>query len=820
MDLDGDASNGAESQCDLNVLQTFPVQIETKVTNKAVGDAYNFQWPSAGPGGFSSSVTPGSTGGVGAKWVWTTNQSVFSYTGSSCPKDICFLQTAGTNTAGSYCTDACVDDGIPLTLSKNGTAGQVVLTWSGNTGPYTIYRSPASAGLATASNQIGTTSQLTFTDQPPDGSFYYKVTGQSCNVRKSCSSNADCSLPGDGTCSTRGPFGAPGRSLYTTDVTVSAASLTSSLITFFSPPREVFRVTSSVAPGGSGVAFQETLTNVSNQPVTVQVAGYPPGCCTQEHQLNCDGTCVDYLTDPNHCGSCDTVCDENSHCSEGSCVPNCPEGQTLCGDSCVDLNSDRANCGACGNVCETIYTGRCEGPGCPVDQICVEGTCTPCTLENHTACDNTCVNVGTDPNHCGICTSVCIDRCPEGTVSAYCNGGGSCCCVQPDNSEVCVPSFDSVPSGFGLTIKNPPTPSAPEAPLCETPPSTNTIPPGGTSTDCLVAGVLAKEVPTSVTVCGDDIPDGSAHCPNGDPASQGTFMKLIPDLSKPIGNAFLTPYAVQVSEPSNDGMIEPGETAKLTVSVINAGPLPITGAQATLLSPAVDLSDDGVDNPIALTLPSASFSYGTIAGTPTSTDCVTPAQLTPAQNSVPMQVTFPANHPGDTSRPFVLHFTGTVADAPFVMDMPLALGIADKCDVSLNTRDFDGLDGLLSPMEKLTPVGDPVIFPNHSFTAGNTRPMKLKVLCNGVNLDDSAVDAPEIVGLSEATRGELDIHLLNLNADNGSNPNDPFFKFSNAVLSGSQWNYNMRTALLGTGTFTVRIRIASRKVYAAGFVLQ
>src|SRR4029077_10552697 len=67
VDLDGNAANGAESQCELNVLQTFPVMIENRVTNKSAGDAYSFSWPSAGPGGFTSSVTAGTAGGVGAK---------------------------------------------------------------------------------------------------------------------------------------------------------------------------------------------------------------------------------------------------------------------------------------------------------------------------------------------------------------------------------------------------------------------------------------------------------------------------------------------------------------------------------------------------------------------------------------------------------------------------------------------------------------------------------------------------------------------------------------------------------------------------------
>src|SRR5262245_36887013 len=61
VDLDAQTANGAESKCDLNVLSSFPVQIENVVTNKAVGDSFIFNWLSAGPGGFNSSVTPGTT---------------------------------------------------------------------------------------------------------------------------------------------------------------------------------------------------------------------------------------------------------------------------------------------------------------------------------------------------------------------------------------------------------------------------------------------------------------------------------------------------------------------------------------------------------------------------------------------------------------------------------------------------------------------------------------------------------------------------------------------------------------------------------------
>jgi hypothetical protein len=285
-----------------------------------------------------------------------------------------------------------------------------------------------------------------------------------------------------------------------------------------------------------------------------------------------------------------------------------------------------------------------------------------------------------------------------------------------------------------------------------------------------------------------------------------------------VGDAYVTPYSVHIiSDTSNDGLLEPGESASLVIEVVNAGALNITQASGTLSAPAVDLTDDGVVNPVGITVGTASAAYGTILGTPVSNNCTAPTPH-PASNVTVFPITVPASHPGDTSHQVTLAVTGTVNGGPFSMDVPITLGIADKCNAAANTRDYDGLDGLSNPMAKLVPAGDPVPFPSSAFTAGNTRPLKLRMLCGDINLTDGVVDAPEIVGLSEATRGPLDIHALNLNSDNTNNPNDPFFRFNNS-LQGGQWAYSMRTALIGTGSFTLTIRIAGRKDYVTGFVL-
>ena len=155
-------------------------------------------------------------------------------------------------------------------------------------------------------------------------------------AKKACTTDLDCAAPGDGPCVSRGPFGVPGRSLLASDVTVSSGSLTSSLITFFSPPKELFRATSSA--GGGGVS--QTVTNSGTSPLNITIPAYHEGCCPADegvpHQLRCGDTCVDYLNDPNNCGACGTVCGEGTCCSGGVCAGLCGDGLTWCGEQCAD----------------------------------------------------------------------------------------------------------------------------------------------------------------------------------------------------------------------------------------------------------------------------------------------------------------------------------------------------------------------------------------------------------------------------------------------------------------------------------------------------
>ncbi|HKQ60348.1 MAG TPA: hypothetical protein VJS92_03625 [Candidatus Polarisedimenticolaceae bacterium] len=645
VDLDGRTANGQESRVDLTVLTTFPVKIENKITNKAIGDAFTFTWASAGPGGFSSSLVAGTTAGVGTKWTWQTSQTVYAFTGTACGSDVCFTKTAGPD---------------PVT--------------------------------------------------------------------------------------TRGPFTVPGRSLLASGVTLSNASLTSSLITFFSPPQTIVSVTSSIAPVAPGVlGFTTSATNNTAQTLNFQIAAVPTGCCPEPHQLNCEGTCVDYLKDPDNCGACGNKCANGVNCVGGTCeVEGCPSGEVLCGEVCTDLKKDEHNCGACGHDCDD----SCPYPG--------------------------------------------VNKC----------FGGGCECGS------------GLAAGDAAGAADEPLGGVIEAPLCETPGAAFTVPPGATISQCQAAPLLAKEVLSQLTVCGTTVPDGEAQCAGGEPASQGPFIQLVPDVTRGF-NTFLSPAGVFVRDASGDGLLQNGECGMVQIPISNIGVAPLSGLMATFSSPPVDLTDDGATNPQSVTITPVVSAYPNLAGFVGGTgNCNLPTVLPTAANAMQFQVCVPLDHPGDVSRPFNLAFTGTIGatHAPFTQNVPVTLGIASRCDAASPTGSFDGIDGLASPMAALVPDGDPnVPFPSQTFQSGKTRPLKLRVLCGGLALSTALVaDPPAIVGLREETRGALP--LTGINADQ-PNPDSPLFR-----ANGQQWIFNLRTEGIGRGTFFLTIRVGGRD-FVTGFRL-
>lgn len=413
VNLDGVAGN--ESVVSLSVISNSPVKIRNKITNKAVGYAFTFSWPSAGPGGFSSAAgsatSPGTASGVGATWEWTTTSVVYSYTGGACGTDICFNQT----------------------------------------------------------------------------------------------------FPAAGP--TLGSFGVPGRSLSPSGVTLSSASLTSSLLTFFSPLQELVTVTSSVEQLESG-EFRYKFR-----------------------------------------------------------VPN---------------------------------TGAHE-----------------------------------------------------------------------------------------ILFETDQVPLAPQFP--GTIPPVLTVMPGMEFIDCVTSPFPSMESMQVARICGQDIPDGPDSClSTSEPASKGSVNILVPDPTKSIGSAFLTPYLVAVIDPppggNDDGILEPGESASLIISLLNAGPVDIEGVSGgsvtgLLTSPDIDLTNDSTANPVGVSILPSISPYPDIQGTlPTAPPgpCLTslPAALHPSANTDAFVVQIPAVHPRDVGRPFQLAVSGqfAVSHLPFQMTVPLVIGIGSACN--------------------------------------------------------------------------------------------------------------------------------------------
>ncbi len=126
-------------------------------------------------------------------------------------------------------------------------------------------------------------------------------------------------------------------------------------------------------------------------------------------RIQCQGVCVDPLTDRLNCNNCGTTCAVNALCENGACTP-CPNSEVACGSSgaafCTDTTADARNCGVCGNACAqgtTCKTGQCT---CPL-----------------TTCGTECVDLQTDAAHCGACDTPCPSPGPHETAvctAAHC----------------------------------------------------------------------------------------------------------------------------------------------------------------------------------------------------------------------------------------------------------------------------------------------------------------------------------------------------------------------------------------------------------------
>lgn len=141
----------------------------------------------------------------------------------------------------------------------------------------------------------------------------------------------------------------------------------------------------------------------------------------------CSGTCRDLTTDSRNCGSCWYVCPagtscQNSWCLEGAKGSNtndsgvlpagspCTGRETLCGNTCANLLTDKNHCGVCSRACGS-------------QEICVNARCGPACLKSGTTlCGDDCVDLSTNMSDCGSCGNACRTFLPN-ALGSECAGG-------------------------------------------------------------------------------------------------------------------------------------------------------------------------------------------------------------------------------------------------------------------------------------------------------------------------------------------------------------------------------------------------------------
>ena len=174
-------------------------------------------------------------------------------------------------------------------------------------------------------------------------------------------------------------------------------------------------------------------------------------CNADYADCNADPGCETLLTTTENCGKCGNVCAPGQVCARDgqdeayTCM--CPPGFTRCPYSgaaagreyCVDIKTDPLHCGSCRNRCEDQSNGYMPGvSGKTVVAMCVHGTCDYTCVAGRADCngnrnDGCETNTNSDPNNCGGCGIVCD------AVAGQACAGGRCvveACDQIDAGPV------------------------------------------------------------------------------------------------------------------------------------------------------------------------------------------------------------------------------------------------------------------------------------------------------------------------------------------------------------------------------------------------
>ncbi len=152
----------------------------------------------------------------------------------------------------------------------------------------------------------------------------------------------------------------------------------------------------------------------------------------------CGDECLRVDDDPQNCGSCGRACGPDQVCYKGNCTNSCAagcsstlqvcfmdfcdcrEGLNFCDSRCVDLKTDPDHCGVCGRTCDT-------GQSCEFGQ-CVDEDC----VEQPEVCGGACTNIDDDILNCGACGRACLSN--EVCIASNCEPYFS---VSPDQCATC-----------------------------------------------------------------------------------------------------------------------------------------------------------------------------------------------------------------------------------------------------------------------------------------------------------------------------------------------------------------------------------------------
>ncbi len=214
-----------------------------------------------------------------------------------------------------------------------------------------------------------------------------------------------------------------------------------------------------LSSGLTATTFQVTLNST---PTTNSGGGtVASGECCGSGLNACAGTCVDYQTDENNCGSCGNACANGTSCVAGACT--CGFNQENCGTTqapnCKTTSVDPTNCGGCGVSCVGSGAPYCVSGGClnscpaPLSP-CGTGNAAKCTNlddddRNCGACGNDCTNNGATPLM-GCSAGQCVARLIPVQNPERCVGGGPPIVVDDGTSTECTGNIGATSFRFAL----------------------------------------------------------------------------------------------------------------------------------------------------------------------------------------------------------------------------------------------------------------------------------------------------------------------------------------------------------------------------------